>query len=307
MNNQTMNSNKVNRKHKDSLFRLIFGNKEDLLDLYNALNGTDYTDPADLTYYTLEDAIYINIKNDVSFLISDTLNLYEHQSTQNPNMPIRGLIYLSKNYQTYIKLNHLDIHSSVLQKLPLPQYYVFYNGTDQEPDKKVLELTDAFPEIPDKEPCLNCKATLLNINYGHNKELLRKCRKLEQYSIFIDRIRKKQKSGFDLPDAVDQAIDDCINDNVLKEFLIKCRTEVQEVVLSTFDQENHDRILKEDSLEKGKKLGKELGEKIGETRGKELLNLLNQKLVSDQRIDDLVRATTDPEFQKKLLEEYNIN
>jgi hypothetical protein len=297
---------------------LIFGNKEDLLDLYNALNGTDYTDPADLTYYTLEDAIYINIKNDVSFLISDTLNLYEHQSTQNPNMPIRGLIYLSKNYQTYIKLNHLDIHSSVLQKLPLPQYYVFYNGTDQEPDKKVLELTDAFPAIPDKEPCLNCKATLLNINYGHNKELLRKCRKLEQYSIFIDRIRKKQKSGFDLPDAVDQAIDDCINDNVLKEFLIKCRTEVQEVVLSTFDQENHDRILKEDSLEKGKKIGekigKELGEKIGEKRGKELgkeemnqqLNQLILHLKKDNRMDDLIRSATDTEFQKKLLEEYKI-
>jgi hypothetical protein len=278
--------------------------------LYNALNGTDYTDPADLTYYTLEDAIYINIKNDVSFLISDTLNLYEHQSTQNPNMPIRGLIYLSKNYQTYIKLNHLDIHSSVLQKLPLPQYYVFYNGTDQEPDKKVLELTDAFPEISGKEPCLNCKATLLNINYGHNKELLRKCRKLEQYSIFIDRIRKKQKSGFDLPDAVDQAIDDCINDNVLKEFLIKCRTEVQEVVLSTFDQENHDRILKEDSLEKGKKIGEKIGEKRGKELGKEEMNQqLNQLILhlqKDNRMDDLIRSATDAEFQQKLLEEYKI-
>jgi hypothetical protein len=131
---------------------------------------------------------------------------------------------------------------------------------------------------------------------------LKKCRKLEQYSIFIDRIRKKQKSGFDLPDAVDQAIDDCINDNVLKEFLIKCRTEVQEVVLSTFDQENHDRILKEDSLEKGKKIGKELGKE----EMNQQLNQLILHLKKDNRMDDLIRSATDPEFQKKLLEEYKI-
>lgn len=118
----------INREHKDCLFRTVFQEKEDLLELYNAINDTDYQDPDALTVYTLEDAVYMGIKNDLSFLVGGILSLYEHQSTRNPNMPMRGLLYLARNFEAYIEQNGLNMYSSMLQKFPLPQYYVFYNG-----------------------------------------------------------------------------------------------------------------------------------------------------------------------------------
>ena len=156
----------VNLNHKDSLFRMIFNDKKDLLELYNAINGTAHTHIEDLTLFTLEDAIYISYKNDISFLFDESLSLYEHQSTLNPNMPLRGFIYFARNYEAYIKLRHLDIHSSVLQKIPLPRYIVFYNGTTDTPERRTLYLSDAFSAHPGQKGCLQCEATLLNINYG---------------------------------------------------------------------------------------------------------------------------------------------
>lgn len=230
-----------NRKYKDTLFRLIFNEKEALLELYNALNHSDYTNIDDLTYYTLQDAVYINFKNDVSFLLSDTLSLYEHQSTLNPNMPIRGLIYLARNYSSYIDQHQLDIYSSTLQMLPFPQYIVFYNGVDDAPEQEILSLHDAFGEYPDKQPCLDCKATILNINYGKNLELMKQCKSLSDYATFIHLIRSYIKVGLTLAQAAEQTINECIKNNVLKAFLLKHRGEVTNVVLSTFYKEVHER------------------------------------------------------------------
>lgn len=172
---------RVNRKYKDSLFRKIFSDRKDLLDLYNALNGTQYTDEEELTVTTLEDVIYISIKNDVSFLLGGTMNLYEHQSSYNPNMPIRGLMYLARLYQNYIDDCEINVFSPVLKHLPSPKFIVFYNGSRDEPDQKLLRLTDAFAEEgTPEESCLECCATMLNINYGHNYELMEKCRRLEE-------------------------------------------------------------------------------------------------------------------------------
>ena len=173
----------TNMKHKDVLFRMIFSDKKDLLELYNAVNDTDYQDMDALTITTLEDALYMGYKNDISFLFGEMLSLYEHQSTPNPNMPLRGLLYFARNYQAYIDRNHLDIYSSVLQRIPLPQYIVFYNGTQEMPERKILRLSDAFPKHPGKIPCLSCEASLLNINYGKNKKIMDRCRKLKEYAI----------------------------------------------------------------------------------------------------------------------------
>jgi len=253
----------VSRRHKDSLFRLVFNNKEDLLDLYNALNGSSHTSTDDLTIFTLEDALYISYKNDISFLFGEELNLYEHQSTINPNMPVRGLIYLSRNIEAYIELMNLDIYSGVLQQLPFPQYIVFYNGTDSTPERMTLKLSDAFPAIKGKTPCLECTATLLNINYGHNRALMERCHKLEEYALFIHYIRQNQASGMTLEQAVSKAVDDCIRQHILESVLTKQRAEVKNVVLSTFNKENHERILKEHY--------QKIGEEHGEKRGRELL------------------------------------
>ena len=170
-----MTNEKITRSYKDSLFRMVFREKKELLDLYNAINGTDYNDPDALIVTTIENVIYMGLKNDVSFLIEDVMNLYEQQSSWNPNMPLRGLFYFSNIYQGYIAEHHLDIYSSTLLKLPTPRYIVLYNGLKTEPDRQELYLSQAFMK-PDGIPCLECTAQIININFGHNKELLEKHR-----------------------------------------------------------------------------------------------------------------------------------
>lgn len=247
----------VNREYKSCLFCLTFQEKKDLLSLYNAMNDTDYQNPEELIIYTLEDAVYIGIKNDISFLVGEMLNLYEHQSTRNPNMPMRGLLYFARNYESYIEQNHLNIYGSVLLKFPLPQYFVFYNGEKDEPDRKEMELADAFPRIEGKEACLNCKATLLNINYGHNKELMDKCTRLKEYSTFIYYIRRNRAQGMGLNEAIDLAIDTCIEEDILKELLVKNRGEVRNMVLSTYNKEAYERDLREEGRIEGREMEKQ--------------------------------------------------
>lgn len=160
---------KLNRNYKDRLFRLAFQEKKDLLDLYNAVSGRQYTNPDDLIITTLADAIYLGMKNDISFLVSDVLNLYEHQSSFNPNMPVRGLNYFADTYREYIDRNGFDIYGEKLIRLPMPQYIVFYNGTKEEPDRIELRLSDAFLcQNPEEKGCLECRATMININHGRS-------------------------------------------------------------------------------------------------------------------------------------------
>ena len=118
----------VNRTYKDTLFRMIFREKRNLLQLYNALNGTNYTEETDLEIVTLENAIYMNMKNDVAFLLSDRLNLYEHQSTYNPNMPLRDLFYICREYKKLV--GQESLYSSTKIQIPSPRFVVFYHGID---------------------------------------------------------------------------------------------------------------------------------------------------------------------------------
>ncbi len=245
-NQESEHSLHINRRHKDSLFRIAFREKEKLLELYNAIHNSEYDDPAELTIHTIEDVVFMGIKNDISFLVGETLNLYEHQSTENPNMPIRGLMYFAKNYESYIARNDLDIYGSRRQLLPLPQYYVLYNGAKDTEDKKVLELKDAFPELGGIEPCLNCRATLLNINCGHNREIMERSQTLKDYSVYIQRIRDNKVSGISISEAVEKATEACIRDGILKDILIKNSAEVKHMVLGTWGTENHLRKQREE-------------------------------------------------------------
>ena len=238
----------ANRTYKDGLFRLVFQKKEDLLSLYNAVNGSNYRDPDELEINTLDNVLYLSMKNDLAFLISGTMNLYEHQSTFNPNMPIRGLLYFSKLYEKYITANEIDIYTSTLKKLPFPQY----NGTDKEPDRLPLKLSDSFymPAAP-KTPCLECIALMLNINYGHNKVLMEKCRRLKEYAIFVDTVRRELADGIPLEQCLSAAVDSCIEKNILKDVLIQQKAEVIQMILETYDKELHDKTLRREGYEDG--------------------------------------------------------
>lgn len=248
---------KPRRKYKDKLFQRVFCEKKDLLDLYNAINHTFYTNPDDLEITTLEDVIYLSMKNDLSFIISSTLNLYEHQSTFNPNMPIRGLIYFARLYEAYIKENDLYVYGHSQIFLPTPQFIVFYNGKENQPDELILKLSDSF--IPSTSlsqlttPVLECQARMLNINYGHNQKLLDSCKRLHDYSFFIAEVNQNLDKGYDLNDAVYQAMNVCIKNDVLSDILVKSQSEVFNMLLTEYDEKKHFRMLYKEGHKDGMK------------------------------------------------------
>lgn len=175
----------ANRNYKDTLFRMIFREPEALLSLYNAINGTDYTDTEKLEIVTLENAIYMNMKNDLAFLVDCRINMYEHQASVNPNMPLRNLFYVAKEFQSLV--DHKSLYASNIVKVPTPSFIVFYNGTEKQPERKELKLSDAF-SVPVEDPALELKVTQLNIKAGHNKKILEKCAVLKEYSQYIERV-----------------------------------------------------------------------------------------------------------------------
>lgn len=259
----------VNKKHKDRLFRLLFGydsNKENLLSLYNAINNTEYINPEELEITTIEDAIYMGMKNDVSLLISDSLSLYEHQSSYNLNMPIRGFIYFGRLYSKYIKSNKLNLYGETQLKLPTPQYIVFYNGSKMKEDVTELRLSDSFIDNS-AESRFEWTATVININYGRNKELMEKCIVLKEYSILVDKIKRYTKIYEDLKHAIDRAVTECISEGILKDFLIKHRAEVIDVCITEYDEEEVMTAIRNESFEKGVDFGKDIGLKEGLREG----------------------------------------
>ena len=237
-NQQKKENVTVNREHKDRLFKIIFQEKSDLLCLYNAINGTTYDNPDDLTITTMEDVIYISMKNDVSFILDDQISLYEHQSTVSGNLPIRGVFYLSRQYETYVQQLELNLFSTAVQKLPFPQFFVFYNGTTSMPDRVELKLSDAFirnEHTKDLTPALECTATLLNINEGHNLELMNNCRALREYAQFIKILRENLDNGIDKEQAILDTINYCMEHDILKQRLIKEKGKVVDVLLTECD------------------------------------------------------------------------
>ena len=289
---------KLNTKHKDRLFLRVFNRKEDLLSLYNAVNGSHHTDPDDLEITTLDNIVYMQMKNDVSFLLADVLNLWEHQSSYNPNMPVRGLSYFAKLYQKYIETHKINIYSSTLKKLPFPQYIVFYNGRQEEPDRLELKLSDAFrtaADITSTEPCLEVRAIMLNINYGKNQELMEQCLRLKEYSRLIAKIREYQNTGMNVEDAVDAAMDFCISEGILPDILSPHRAEVIALFLTDYDEQSHMEMERDEWLERGLEQGLEQGLAQGLAQGKylSLINLTRKKMIKSH----------SPETIAELLEE----
>ena len=238
----------INRTYKDRLFKIIFEDKKELLSLYNALTGKNYQNPDELEINTIDDVIYMHLKNDMSFILDDWQNLFEQQSTFNPNQPLRGFFYFADLYK--VKYFGKKIYSTRLLKIPTPQYIVFYNGTTNMPDRKELRLSDAFQQ-PTEQPDIEVVAHMLNINYGHNKELMERCRKLKEYAQFIDIIRHylRENKQWSNEQAISKAIDDCIQNNILRDILQKERLRVMASILSEFDEVGYKEMIRQEAYE----------------------------------------------------------
>lgn len=258
-----------NRTYKDTLFRMVFREKENLLPLYNALNGTDYTNEEELQVVTLENAIYMNMKNDVAFILGDLLSLYEHQSTYNPNMPLRDLFYISREYEALINQNALYLSTKV--QIPNPRFVVFYNGTEKQPETKIMKLSDLYQK-PETSPELELSVRMLNINSGCHKKLLSQCQALSEYMQYVTTVRH-YATRMPIAEAVELAVTECIRQGILAAFLSKYQKEAISVSIFEYDEEQTMRLIKQDEY----RLGKEEGILLGEERGKEQGILLGKE------------------------------
>ena len=278
---------KVKRNFKDSLFRLVFHGKEELLSLYNAVNGSSYTNADDLEINTLEDVVYMGMKNDVSFLFAHYLNLYEAQSTSNPNMPLRGTIYFGDLLKGWIESNHLDMYSEKQIMIPKPKFLVFYNGLKKEPERRILRLSDSFEGGQDEEAALECTAIMLNINYGYNQKLMEKCQTLHDYSYFVEKVRQGVRVGKTLEEAVDEAISKSLKEGVLKDLLKKNRAEVRNVVLTEYNEEQHIKneknISYDDGFNDGIERGISQGTQIANTKA--IKNMIKLNVPKDKILE----------------------
>ena len=301
----------VNRKYKDRLFRFLFKEKKDLLDLYNAVNGSNYDNPEALEIVTMEDVIFLKMKNDLSFMVANRLNLYEHQSTYSPNMPLRGLIYLARQYEGFIAKEQENLYGSKLVKIPTPAFVIFYNGTKEQQDQMKLYLSDAFADGRGSG-CLECRAQMLNINRGHNQELMEKCRRLWEYSEFIAEVNDNLFKGYSLKRAITAAMNSCIERGVLEDILLKNKAEVMDMLLTEYDEKKHMKAIRkegyEDGLEKGIEQGIEQGIVQGIEQGIEkgieqkLETQIRKKLAKGKSVEVIAEELEeDPETVKGIL------
>ena len=282
----------VNRTYKSTLFIMLFQDKHNLLELYNAVSGKHYTDPGVLEINTLENAIYMTVKNDISFLIDGRLSLYEHQSTYNPNLPLRFLIYISKLYLRMTR--NANLYGTKLIRIPPPEFLIFYNGKEELPEQTVLNLSDMY-ETKDPHAGLELSAVMLNISGKHNQKLKEACTTLKEYAIYTDKVRKYAEET-ELPDAVEQAIQECIAEGVLQDFLEKHRAEAKEMSIFEYDQEKHMRQEREEAWADGHSAG------LAEAR----LSMIIQMLKNGMSAEDISRAAGATEEEIKKAKELSI-
>ncbi|MFQ9150943.1 hypothetical protein [Blautia massiliensis (ex Durand et al. 2017)] len=268
----------VNRQYKDRVFRMIFNSREKLLELYNAMNGTDYEDAEELEIVTLENAVYLAMRNDMAYVFHDELFLYEQQSSKNGNMPLRCLFYVSDSYSRMVRGQNL--YGSRQIKIPAPTFVVFYNGKDKIEEGEVL-LSDAYSKKMEV-PNLELRVKVWNINLGNSEEIYKKSRTMHDYMIFVDKTRRYSEQ-YPLEDAIEQTVEECIREGVLRDFLQANRAEVKKMCLYEYDEEQQRKW----DREEGREEGREEEKRIMAER------LLEQKLLPEEKIMEVVGFTVE--------------
>ena len=322
-----------NREYKSDVFSMLMQDKRRALELYNAMNDTDYDNPDEVEMVTLAGGISLSVRNDASFVVGDNLSIYEHQSTVCPNMALRSLIYFVAVIKERISGrrrqivgddggNYADgrqhgrnIYGKSLIKIPTPKFVVFYNGAEKQPEEMTQYLSDSFEQKTD-DPELELKCKVYNINYGKNRAIMDECRWLDEYIMFVDKVREyhNSKDEEELEDDINKAIDYCIENDILKEFLSERRGEVTKVMALdyTFDKQlEMERAEawnggKKEGIEEGRIEGREEGEKIGKDAMGEAMSKLIKKLLEDGNIEEVRHVTSNSEYRDKLLKELGL-
>jgi hypothetical protein len=249
----------VNKKYKDTVFRSIFNTKEKLLELYNAIMRTNYKDWSAIIINTLEDVLFMGMKNDVSFEIYGILVLIEHQSTINENMAARMLMYLGCLYDKIINEEDPNaIYKTRSVELPNPEFIVLYNGKENFPKEKTLKLSTVFKNKGRKN-LVDLEVRVININKGINSELESRSKTLADYTSFIAKVREYEEKN-PIEKAIKLAINYCIDNNILKEFLLKNASGVVSMLTREFDMDKALEVARWEGIEKGLEKGLEKGQ-----------------------------------------------
>ena len=246
---------KHNRRYKDSVFVDFFSEdrtaKANFLALYNALHGTDYQSTAILKNIRLKQVLYMSFANDVSYLVDNKIIvLAEHQSTINPNMPIRCLEYIARLYEQFYKSK--EKYSRKQLAIPTPEFYVFYNGKEPYRGDSLLKLSDSFTQTHD-EYALELSVKVVNINYDKASEILERCKPLKQYSLFVDAVRRN--IAVDKEHGFEKAIKECIQNDILREYLQRKSKEVLNMLIGEYDYDTDIAVQREESFDMGRSEG----------------------------------------------------
>lgn len=275
-----------NREYKSDVFSMLMEDPQNVLAVYNAVNHSEYTDPGQVEMCRLDRGISLSVRNDASFILDASLSIYEHQSTVCPNMPVRSLIYFSTIVAGIIKGKNIYGYSII--RIPTPRFVVFYNGEEDQPEQYEMRLSDAYTrkmENPELE--LTCK--VYNINFGKNKVLLDNCPVLKEYMILVDYVRAyyRENGQQRLEHCIELAIDRCIRENILRDFLLERRTEVLKVMTLDYTFERQITLERIEAREEGREEGiRQLRESIRHLRSGGSVGELRQRGISEDVIND---------------------
>ena len=289
--------NKVSSKYRDSMFRDFFNDKIRLLSLCNALLNTDSNDPNEIEINTLNGIFFSQSKNDLSCIFRNHfLVIIEHQSTKNENMPLRILFYASEIFKNIIAGRNAKekIYSEELIHLPIPEFFVFYNGNEDEEESRILKLSDA---VYGNNEFLELKVKLFNLNDGNNQKILSQCSYLQHYCTFVNRVKRNLKFGMDIKVAIDEAVNFCCENNIMKDYLNSKRKEIFDMIDFQWNMDEAKKVWKRNVIE---------AKKIGRAEGENRLGKLISKLLSDGKHKEIQEAAENESRRQQLYQQYNI-
>ena len=257
---------KVKNNYKDNTFCALFSEKRNLIELYNALSGSSFDMDTPVEIVTLDNTFFGDRENDLSFIIDNRwIVLAEQQSTLSPNIPLRMMVYVARQYENLVFSR--DIYSRKLVKIPTPELYVFYNGPQDAPVEQEMKLSDAFMAECDKI-ALEVAVKFINVNYEKDAEILKRCKAMEGYSLLLHMIREECEATGELKTAIENCIRKCVEEGIIADFLKEHGGEVMSFLFEKLTREECEAIREADGFEEGYAKGIEKGEASGFAKGK---------------------------------------
>ena len=281
---------KENREYKSDVFSMLMEDKANALEVYNALNGSAFTDPEVVEIVQLENGVSLSIRNDASYIIDMNFCLYEHQSTYNRNMPLRSMIYFVNALDDWLKENGHDLFGRKRIMIPTPHFVVFYNGVEKRQEYEEMRLSQSFyHQMEEPEIELVCKA--YNINPQNNQELKRKSTVLAGYTYFVEKVRENQKKNMSLAEAIDAAIEDCIQNHILEDFFRSRKDEVRKMTHLDYTWEKREKLIRKEEYEDGRAAGRAEGRAEGRVK---LISLIIKKVQRGKDLLFIADAVEEP-------------